>query len=417
MSESLRSPGTDDLPEAGRARRAVAAHLDALIAIRRDLHAHPELSWAEQRTSVRVSEALSAAGIEHRSLPGSGVIADLGATNPTRRIAFRADLDALPLAERTDLPFASITPGVAHACGHDVHTAVVLGAGLALKRLESDLIGSGIGVRLLFQPAEERVPGGAHHVIEHGGLDGVDEIYGVHCDPSIDVGEVGLAVGPITSACDAVRVTLHGRGGHTSRPQLTQDLVYALGKVITDVPAALSRRLDPRSGAALVWGAVEAGNAQNVIPAVGSVAGTLRVLQVDAWRELQGLVESLVHQIAGAYGVEVEIDYTRGVPPVVNTADAIESFARSAGQVIGPRAVVPTRQSLGGEDFSWYLVDIPGAMARLGTRTPGGHTYELHQGDLIVDERAVSYGAALLAQIALAAADAPVEDVDRGVGI
>lgn len=408
MSESLRQPETDRGVghHPGRVADALAAHHDGLIAFRRDLHAHPELSWAEQRTTTRVAEALSAAGIEHRTLPGSGLIADLGAVDAVCRVAFRADLDALPLAERTDLPYASITPGVAHACGHDVHTAVVLGAGVALKRLETDLIAGGIGVRLLFQPAEERVPGGAHRVIEHGGLDGVDEVYGVHCDPSIDVGEVGLAAGPITSACDAIRVTLHGRGGHTSRPQLTQDLVYALGTVITEVPAALSRRLDPRAGAALVWGAVEAGNAQNVIPAVGSVAGTLRVLQVDAWRDLQELVESLVHQVAGVYGVEVEIDYTRGVPPVVNTPDAIDAMARAATRVIGASAVVPTRQSLGGEDFSWYLADLPGAMARLGTRTPGGHTYELHQGDLVVDERAITHGAAMLAQIALDAAEA-----------
>ncbi|YAL82614.1 amidohydrolase [Dermacoccaceae bacterium W4C1] len=372
-----------------------------LLAFRRDVHAHPELAWTETRTTGAIAAALDRAGIRNRKLAGSGVIADIGAEDAVRRVALRADIDALPLEDRTGLPFASIVPGIAHACGHDVHTTVVLGAGVALKAVEDELIARGRAVRLLFQPAEERVPGGAHHMVEAGGLEGVDEIFAVHCDPSIDVGEIGLATGPITSACDALTVTLRGKGGHTSRPQLTQDLVYALSKVVTDVPAALSRRLDPRAGAALVWGSVNAGNAQNVIPAVGTCSGTLRVLDAEVWRDLQALVEQIVHEVAAPYAVQVEIDYSRGVPPVVNGAEPIQALTRAAVSGIGPQAPVSTLQSLGGEDFSWYLDHVPGAMARLGTRTPGGHTYELHQGDLVVDERAVLIGASLLAGAAV----------------
>ncbi|AKU16125.1 amidohydrolase [Luteipulveratus mongoliensis] len=372
-----------------------------LIQVRRDLHAHPELSWQETRSTELLAEQLTAAGIEHRLLPGSGLIADVGPRDADRRVALRADLDALPIPDRSGLPFASTVEGVAHACGHDVHTTAVLGAALALKKHEQALTAHGRAVRFLFQPAEEIVPGGAHHVMDHGGLDAVHQVLAVHCDPSVDVGQVGLVTGAITSACDAVHITLSGKGGHTSRPHLTQDLTFALAKVVTDVPAALSRRLDPRAGAALVWGQVHAGNAANVIPATGSVSGTLRILDAEVWHQLGDLVEQLVAEIVAPYGVTATTDHVRGVPPVVNSAAAVLSLSRAASAALGADAVVPTQQSLGGEDFSWYLGSVPGAMARLGTRTPGGPTYELHQGDLVVDERAITYGAQLLATAAL----------------
>lgn len=391
---------------ADRIREAVDRLEPTLVELRRDLHAHPELSWQEKRTTARVAACLQEAGIAVRRLPGTGLIADLGDPAAARRIALRADLDALPVADRTGLACASTVEGVAHACGHDVHTAAVLGAGLALRTVEDELRSRGVAVRLLFQPAEERVPGGAHHVMEHGGLDGVDEVYAVHCDPAVDVGRVGLVEGPITAACDALTVTLGGRGGHTSRPHLTQDLVYALGKVLTDVPAVLARRLDPRAGAALVWGRVESGIAPNVIPAAGSASGTLRVLDVDVWRDLGERVEKVVHEVAAPYDVTVHTEYVRGVPPVVNSAGPVRALAWAATRVIGADAVVPTRQSMGGEDFSWYLGSVPGAMARLGTRSPGGPTYELHQGDLTVDEAAITHGASLLAAVALHGPDA-----------
>ena len=214
------------------------------------------------------------------------MVVDLGAAEPAYRVALRADLDGLPVPERTGLPWASTIDGVAHACGHDLHTTVVLGAGLALATQGEALAPAGLGVRLIFQPAEEVIPGGAHEIIDGGWLKGVDEVFALHSDPSRDVGEVGLLVGPITAASDSVEVTLKGHGGHTSRPHLTQDLTFALAKVITEVPAALGRRVDPRAGAALVWGSVHAGGAQNVIPSVGTASGTLRMLDATLWQEI-----------------------------------------------------------------------------------------------------------------------------------
>jgi amidohydrolase len=299
------------------------------------------------------------------------------------------------------MPWASVHDGICHACGHDVHTAALLGAGLALRAHEEALDDLGVAVRLVFQPAEEVIPGGAHEVVAHGGIDGVDRIFAVHCDPGVDVGHVGLATGAITAAADSVTVTLSGRGGHTSRPHLTEDLTYALAKVVTDVPAALSRRLDPRAGAALVWGNLHAGGAQNVIPSTGTVSGTLRMLDADAWAQMGSLVEDLVEAVVAPYGVSAKVEHVRGVPPVVNDQVSVDVVSAAARAVLGPDSVQPTRQSLGGEDFAWYLTTLPGAMVRLGTRTPGGRTYDLHQGDLMVDEDAIAAGAKLLAASAL----------------
>lgn len=245
------------------------------------------------------------------------------------------------------------------------------------------------------------MPGGAHAMMDAGALEGVDYLYAVHCDPSIDVGTVGLKAGPITAASDSIRVTLSGRGGHTSRPHLTSDLTFALGKVITEVPAILSRRLDPRSGTALVWGAVRAGTVPNVIPASGECLGTLRMLDSHTWDTTAPLIEEIVHAVVRPYGVHATVRHAKGVPPVDNDAVAVSVFASAARSVIGPESVTLTQQSLGGEDLGWYLTQVPGAMARLGTRTPGGATFELHQGDLVVDDEALIHGAKLLAAVAL----------------
>jgi len=386
--------------------RAMAAMLqgmsDELVAFRRDLHAHPELSHAESRTTSRVAARLSSAGARVRTLAGTGLVADIGPVEPAYRVALRADLDALPLAERTSLPFASQVEGVCHACGHDVHVAAVLLAGLAMHEHADSLAEEGLGVRLIFQPAEEVTPGGALGVIEQGGLEGVDAIFSIHCDPTLDVGLVGLRDGPITSATDSVTVTLRGRGGHTSRPHLTQDLIYALGKVVTDVPAALSRRVDPRAGVALVWGTIRSGSAENVIPSSGTVNGTLRMLDAKLWQDMAPLLEEVVQSVTRPYGVSATVAHVRGAPPVVNDPTLVSRLRAAAELMLGSQAPTSTVQSLGGEDFAWYLQAVPGAMARLGTRTPGGATYDLHQGDLVVDDRAVAIGARLLLGTAMA---------------
>jgi amidohydrolase len=378
---------------------------DDLVALRRDIHAHPELSWQEERTTALIAERLTGAGILVRRPPKGGLIADIGggpilapadglAEVPT--VALRADLDALPVDDRTGDPWASQVAGVAHACGHDVHMVALLGAGLALA--DRKLPGR---VRLVFQPAEEVMPGGALDMIAAGALDGVTRLFGIHCDPSLDVGQVGLRAGPLTGAVDALTIRLSGRGGHTSRPHLTQDVTFALGTLVTQLPAALSRRLDPRAGASVSWGLVESGSALNVIPSAGVLGGTVRLLDGGAWAQAEWLVRALVAQLVAPYGVRAEVTYVRGVPPVVNEPGATAVYGVAAAAVAGAEQVVTIAQSLGGEDFAWYLDRVPGAMAFLGTRTPGGPTYDLHQGDFLADERSVVLGAHLFAEAAL----------------
>ncbi|HSY15822.1 MAG TPA: amidohydrolase, partial [Jatrophihabitantaceae bacterium] len=365
-----------------------AGSAEEIVRLRRDLHAHPEVAFAEARTTAVIVEHLSGLGLSPRVLPrGTGAICDLGgAAGPL--IALRADIDALPLDDPKDVAYRSQLPGVCHACGHDAHTAILLGVASALAGAE--LPGR---VRLIFQPGEEQMPGGALDVIAAGGMDDVAQIYALHCDPRLDAGLVGLRTGGITAACDHVEIQLTGSGGHTARPHLTGDVVYALGRLITEVPGLLSRRVDPRAALSLVWGAVEAGHAANAIPADGTLRGTVRVFDRDAWHAAEGLIRSLVEEVAVSSGVRAVTSYRRGVPPVVNDAGAVDVQRAAVVAALGPDALADTAQSMGGEDFAWYLDHAPGALARLGVAKPGvAERLDLHQGTFDLDETALDVG-------------------------
>nr|NLD39781.1 amidohydrolase [Actinomycetales bacterium] len=372
----------------------------ALVELRRELHRHPELGFGEHRSTARVAAFLEAAGIETRLLSPTGLVAEIGPQGEGR-VLLRADLDALPLQERSREPFSSEVPGISHACGHDVHTAIAAGAARVLKELHDDGLLTR-GVRVLFQPAEEVQPGGARHVMDQGVLDGVARAFSLHCDPRLDVGRVGLKEGAITASSDTLRVTLSSLGGHTSRPHLTGDIVFALGQVITQTGAVLNRRLDPRHGTSITWGAVHAGNAANVIPEEGVVYGTLRCLDSAVWEIAGPLAAQAITQIVAPYEVDCDVEHVVGLPPVVNGEDETVILREAARAALGLEAAVPTEQSLGGEDFAWFLTRVPGAMARLGTREPGGVTYDLHRGDARFSEAAIPVGVRFLAMAALA---------------
>ena len=376
----------------------LARHETELIELRRDLHAHPEPAYAERRTTRLVADRLARAGLRPVLLPQTtGLYADIGEGEP--RIALRADMDALPMDDEKAVPYRSATPGLCHACGHDAHTAMLTGAGefLAGQAARGLLPG---GVRLIFQPAEETASG-AREVIAAGALDAVGRIFALHCDPRLDAGMVGIRAGAITAACDKVKVTVAGPGGHTARPHLTADVVYALGKIVTEVPAALTRRVDPRAGLSLVWGRVSAGAAANAIPDEGVVEGTVRCLDTEAWRSAAALIEDLVQSVAQAYGVTAKVEHLTAVPPTVNEPASAAMLAAAAAAVLGKDAVQDTSQSLGGEDFAWYLHQVPGAMARLGSRTPGAPgAGDLHQPTFDIDERAIGAGVRVLAAVA-----------------
>ena len=378
----------------------LAEHAADVVGWRREIHSFPELGRVERRTTDLVARHLTAAGLKPRVLSGGvGLTCDIGFGESC--VALRADLDALPMQEDTELPFASTVNGVMHACGHDVHTAMLLGAGLALAAAPS-LPGR---VRLIFQPAEEVQPGGAIDVVADGGLIGVDRIFALHCDPRLEVGKLGTRVGAITSACDVLEIRLTSPGGHTARPHLTADLVEALGLLITQLPLLLSRQVDPRSGTVLVWGAVHAGEAANAIPQHGVLRGTLRTADHATWGELEEIVRELVAPLLAPLGVGYSLEHMRGVPPVVNEHDSTGMLVDAATMVLGPDAAASTEQSSGGEDFAWYLEHVPGAMARLGVWSGDGPMRDIHQPSFDIDERAIPFGVRILARTALIALD------------
>jgi amidohydrolase len=408
-----------DSEVAAEVDRLAKTYADELVGFRRDLHMHPEPGREELRTTKVVADRLTRAGLATTNLPsGTGLLCDIGTPRPpggggrTARVALRADIDALRVSDEKKVPYRSTRPSVCHACGHDVHTSVVLGAGLVLAELAA--AGLGPPVRLIFQPAEEIIPGGALDVIADGGLDGVDQIFGLHCDPRLDVGRVGLRTGPLTSAADRVHVRLTGPGGHTARPHLSADLVHALGVLVSQLPAALSRRVDSRSGLTLVWGRIHAGAAANAIPMEGEAEGTLRCLDAQVWESSAALVPALAAELVAPYGVGVQVDVHRGVPPVVNDPLAVSVLRDAVESAVGRGAIAPTDQSLGGEDFAWYLTRVRGAMARLGVRTPGASAYDLHQGTFDVDEHAIGVGVRVLVAAALLAGDPDEDNADLG---
>lgn len=371
-------------------------HHDEVTGWRRHIHSHPELSHMEYQTTAFLEEILRQYGLNPTRFPGTGLMVDIG-PDTGDRLAFRADIDALPITEVTGLDFASTVPGVAHACGHDVHTTIALALACSLAD-NAELLTHGI--RIIFQPAEEVMDGGATDIIAWGGLDGVGSIFALHVEPKLPVGKIGVRTGAITSAADVLHLKVMGPGGHSSRPHLTADVVYALGKVITDLPGLLSRRLDPRTGTVLVFGSVNAGYAANAIPETGALSGTIRTASISAWRELQALVEELIAQVLAPTGCTYKLTYQRGVPPVIND-DLATALLADAGRAIDPQAVVSAPQSSGGEDFSWYLEHVAGSMARLGCGSSSGEgpTQDLHQGDLIVDERSIGVGVRLFASV------------------
>ena len=386
-------------------RTAVDAVAADLVALRRDLHAHPEPSWEEVRTTQVVRDLLIAHGVATEPGEGpTGLVAEVGTGGPL--VALRADIDALRMQDVKDVPYRSTVPGVCHACGHDVHTAAGVGATLALAAV---LRGRPGRVRVVFQPAEESIPSGARPLAEAGRVDGATAIFALHCDPHLEAGQVGLSPGPITSATDMVVIRLTGPGGHTARPHRTAELVNVAARLAVDLPASLDRLTDPRDGVNLTFGSIAAGDAANVIPSTAELRGSLRATGRQGWEEAAKLLPGLIAGIAEPRGATWELDHRVGAPPVDNDPWATGLLARAAEAVVGPGGVLPTRQSGGGEDFSWFLDRVPGAFIRLGVSPPGTEGADIHAAAFDVDERAIAIGARLLAGAALealAAADA-----------
>lgn len=390
-------PNGDTDPLAQALDRWLDEHIDQLVSVRRDLHAHPELSGDEHRTTRVVGDLVAAAGYVCRPMStGTGLFADSapieGTPEPTSMIAIRSDLDALAMHDLKDVAYRSTVDGVSHACGHDVHTTVGLGVALFLAD-HPELAHH--RMRFIFQPAEERVPGGARDVLHDGGLDGASAVLGLHCEPKLDVGRIGLRSGSITSAADMLTITLRGPGGHTARPELTVDTVGLAARIITEVPLLVSAATADAE-VKLVFGAVHGGDAANVIPTSVQLRASVRTPCLDAWETLEASVRAAIDVVLDSTGADVAIDYVRGVPPTVNDPTVVDMIRAAASSVVGAQQIVEAEQSWGGDDFAWLTRQVPGAYVRLGVRVPGGPQLDLHAGQFDVDEAAIAVGVRLL---------------------
>ena len=393
---------------------ALASGLDdELIDIRRRLHAFPELSYREFATTATLIERLEAAGLAPQRLAvGTGLVCDIPGAAPGPLVVLRADIDALATDDLSESEYRSRHDGVSHACGHDAHSAIVLGAGLVLQAI-AQTEGLPGTVRLIFEPAEEAVPGGAVAVIEEGWVAGAAYVLGLHCDPKTDVGRIGLRRGRLTASADAVRIVVSGPGGHTARPHLTVDLIRVLAGLAVALPDEVRRRLGDADGpdspdrdVVMVFGAIEAGDAANVIPARGEMRCVLRIADPDAWSRGEQAVRAAVANLLEGTGAEFEVHYERGAPPVVNDPSAIDILTQAAQDVVGPEGVVEAPTSMGADTFSWYGAHARSGYARLGTHS-GARRLDLHASTFDIDERAIGIGVRLLSTAAVLALGPP----------
>lgn len=375
-----------------------------IVALRRSLHAAPELSWQEHATRDRLHAALVACGITDVSVvAGTGLVARIPGRHPGGlTVAVRGDIDALPITELTGLPFASQHAGVMHACGHDMHAAWAVGAGMLLAR--DPAAGE---VRIVLQPAEE-VGEGAAKVLESGALDGVTAIFGAHVDWRFDVGEVVADAGPLAASTDTFTITFNGRGGHGARPQDTVDPVIGLSAFVGDVQTAVSRRLDPALPGVVSVGVVQAGSAANVIPETARCAGTIRATTPASRKLLVEEVERLAHAVAATHRLTADVFMGEGTPPLVNSARGAAWAQRAARATLGDHSLrsLPTT-NMGGEDFAFYLERMDGCFMRLGTWSEGRTRSGVHTPRFDPDEDALLVASALLAECARTASAAP----------
>ena len=384
---------------------AIAAHIEQIIQrilpevtqTRHHLHQNPELSGQERQTGDYVAERLRALGVENiqTGLAGHGVTGILGGDKPGPMIALRADMDALPIAEDSGLPYASLCPGVMHACGHDGHTATLLGTAAVLAERRDSLPGP---VKLIFQPAEETV-GGAEAMVEAGVLDGVESIYALHGWPQLDIGQIGCRPGPMMASADGFDLLITGKGGHAAYPHLTVDPILIGAQVVSAWQTLASREVSPLDSVVVTVTQFHAGTAYNVIPSTARLSGTVRCLSNTVRAEMPARMERIAQGLCAAFRAEGEFVYNAGPPVVVNDARLNAQVEAVGRELLGPDNVTfletPT---MGAEDFAYYLLHIPGVMFRLGV---GTEVSALHTPTYNFSDGALPYGMALFAHLAL----------------
>ena len=378
-----------------------------VVADRRYLHQHPELGYQEENTARFVAERLRELGIETRTgVAKTGVVGLLqGTGNPLgggKTVLLRADMDALPIDELNDVPYKSQTPGIMHACGHDAHTAMLLGVAKLLSERRDQFAGT---VKFVFQPSEEAAPGGAKPMIEAGVLENpqVDAAFGVHIGQDMPVGTIGVTTGPTNAASDGFVATIRGLGGHAARPHACIDPVVVAAACITALQTLVSREVNPLRQAVITIGSLHAGTVANIIPEEAVMRGTVRTFDEGVRQHLAERIPALIGGIASAMRAEADVQYRFGYPSLVNDAAMSALVREVAREVVGPQRVVEREPGMGGEDMSYFLQEVPGCFFRIGSRNPElGLTYGHHHPRFnIDDEQALPVGVAAIAGVAL----------------
>lgn len=367
---------------------------------RRTLHMVPELSLHEFKTSEHCANEIGKLGLKVTKLWGEGFIADLEAPNGKGRVAIRADMDALPIQELNDIPYKSKHDGVAHMCGHDTHMTVALGTARLLSQHKDKLTRN---VRFIFQPSEELPPGGAKGLIEKGCLEGVDEVYGLHNNPEMEVGTIATCVGAMTAAADIFEIKLTGRGGHASRPHDSLDPIPAAAELVGMLQTLVSRRVQPGKPAVVSVTKFSAGTTHNIIPDDALLVGTVRTYEEPVRALIIEEMERMVKAVATAHGLKHEFKYLRGYDSIVNHESGVAAVAKAASAVVGEENVNTSFEpKTWGEDFSYYLQHKPGAFFLLGSGNKSkGITEPLHSARFNVDESCLPLGVAVMANLAM----------------
>jgi amidohydrolase len=371
-----------------------------MIEVRRKLHSHPELSWEEKNTTQFVYEYLSELGIECRKTEPTGVIAELKGSAKGKTVALRADMDALSVEElNVDLPYASEELGKMHACGHDAHTAMLLAAAKALNSIKHELTGN---VRFIFQPAEE-VAQGAAEMVKQGAVKDVDNVFGIHIWSQMPTHKVSCLSGPSFASADIFKVCFKGRGGHGAIPQDCIDTAIVASSFVMNVQSVVSRTIDPQHAAVLTIGKMEVGTRFNVIAENAVIEGTVRCFDHATRDHIEEQIQQYAENTARIYGATIEIEYIRGTQAVINDAESAELVQTVAAAAFGETALYEEKPTMGGEDFSFYLDEVPGSFALVGSGNAAKDTeWAHHHGKFNIDEDAMLTGAELYAQYAWA---------------